>query len=153
MNNLFDPNVLQSGQKPGLFTEETIRMTKEALANADAALAKGITASNPALVGYPLIAPSKKLYPVLSPIRNRLQRIGVSQLAVGGMAGTALNWKQISAINASKLWPSVAAGARNSAITYTETDKSATFKTIGLDDLIDDEAIWSGRGFEDVRAL
>ncbi len=135
------------------FSQETIDLARKAVTGG---LGKATTTGidlNTALVGYPLEAPSKKLYPVLSPIRNLLPRLPVTVLSVGGMAGTALNWKQITAINAGNLWPTVAAGARNSAIQYTEADKSASFKTFGLDDKVVDEAIWAGRGFEDARAL
>lgn len=131
------------------FAQETVDLTKQALSGA---LGKTIDSSL-GLVGYPLEVPSKKLYPVLSPIRNLLPRIGVARLSAGGMAGTALNWKQITAINASKLWASVSEGARNSMMTYTEANKSASFKTFGLDDKVTDEAMWMGRGFEDVRAF
>lgn len=133
------------------FSQETIDLAKQALSGA-LGKATGIDTTL-GLVGYPLIAPSKKLYPVLSPIRNVLARIPVARLSVGGMAGTALNWKVITAINSANLWPSVAQGNRNSVITYAEADKSGSFKSFGLDDNVTDEAVWAGQNFEDVKAL
>lgn len=145
---MFDSTQL-AGQRG--FADETIELAKQALSGS-LGKATGIDTTL-GLVGYPLEAPSKKLYPVLSPIRNILSRVPVTRLGTGGMAGTALNWKQISAINSANLWASVAEGSRNSAITYTETPKSATFKSFGLDDSVTDESTWAGRGFEDVRAF
>lgn len=69
------------------------------------------------------------------------------------MFGTAVNWKAITAINAAKLKAGVAEGLRNAALSTTEVDKLASFKTIGFDDFTTDEAQWAGRRFEDVKAL
>lgn len=126
-------------------TDETLNLTK-AVMGGDASLTKAITTAT-GLVGYDLAAPSKKLYPVLSPLRNRIPRKMAPQGATSSV------WRQVSAINAAKTWASVAAGARNSDITYTTADKSQAFKTFGLDGKVQDEAIWQGRNFEDVRAL
>jgi hypothetical protein len=83
----------------------------------------------------------------LSPLRNRFAR------KPGAIGSTAINWKAITGINTGGLKGSVAFGTRNTAITYTEEDKSATYKTVGLDDIVQHEAFWQGRGYEDVRAL
>jgi hypothetical protein len=107
----------------------------------------GITTTTPGLVGYELQAPSKHLYPVLSPLRNRIAR---TMAPVGSLA---CNWRALTGINTANVKASVAFGTRNSAITYTEVNKAATYKTWGLEDLIDFEAVWLSRGFEDVRAL
>jgi hypothetical protein len=99
------------------------------------------------ITGFDLEGPSKKLFPVLSPLRNRFAR------KPGAIGSAAVNWKAITGINTAKLKGSVAFGTRNSAITYTEVDKAATYKSIGLDDVVQHEAFWQGRGYEDVRAL
>ena len=53
-------------------TEETLRLTKEALS--DNALAKNVTFST-GLSAYDLQAPAKNLYPVVTPLRNALPRV------------------------------------------------------------------------------
>lgn len=122
---------------------ETLELTKRALGGD---LQKAITTAT-GLTGYSLEAPSKKLYPVRTPLRNRIAR-------VGAMTGaTAVNWKAITGINTAKVKASVAFGTRNSEITYTTVARSATYKSFGLDDSVQDESVWMGRGFEDVRAL
>lgn len=122
-------------------TQETLDLAKSALSKATTT---GILQST-GLQAYDLEAPSTKLYPVLTPMRNRIPRMG-------GF-GTAVNWKQITAINAGNIRASVAEGTRNSFIQYTEADKVASYKSFGLDSKVTDEAIWTGRTFEDARAL
>lgn len=132
------------------FNSETIELAKQAM---QGALAKttGIY-TGLGLVGYPLEAPSKKLYPVLSPLVNSLPRIPVQRLGVGAQTGTAIHYKRITAINTANLWPFVAEGTRNSKITYTADDQSATFKTLGMEDSVTQEAVWAGLSYEDLRA-
>lgn len=98
------------------------------------------------LVAYDLQAPAKNLYPVNTPIRNVLPRVpGI---------GTATNWKAVTAILGggydSMGW--VPEGQRSAAMTMTEVDKAASFKTIGEEAAATYEAINAGRGFEDIRA-
>ncbi|MGH7112347.1 MAG: hypothetical protein ACREFK_18225, partial [Stellaceae bacterium] len=70
-------------------TQQTLDLVKGALANPDDQLAKAISLGT-GLVAYDLQAPAKNLYPVVTPIRNRLPR-------VGGGTGTATNWRQVNA--------------------------------------------------------
>lgn len=122
-------------------TQETIKMLAEARD-----LSKAVTTST-GLVAYDLQAPAKNLYPVLTPIRNSLPR-------VKGAGGTATNWKQITSIAGSGYDASgwVPEGQRSARMSYTAVDKSATYRTIGEEDSVTDEAVWAGRGFEDVQA-
>lgn len=122
-------------------TQETIDLIKASRTD----LNKAITTAT-GLTGYSLEAPSKKLFPVLSPMRNRIPRKAAS------VGATAVNWKAITAINSANVKAGVAFGTRNSEVTTTVVSKSATFKTFGLDDSVQDEAVWMGRSFEDVRA-
>lgn len=147
---MFNQEQLAGQHNRHVFSQETIDITKQALAGE---LGKAGVDTTLGLVGYPLEAPSKKLYPVLSPIRNRLQRISVARLSVGGMAGTALNWKVITAINAANVWGTVSEGQRNGKISYTSSPRSAAFKTFGLEGQETDEAVWAGMGYEDVKAF
>jgi len=115
------------------YTEETLGLVKGSL-DPQSALFKAITTAT-GLTGYSLEAPSKKLYPVRTPLRNRIPR----RMALSG--ATSVNWKAITAINAARLKASVAFGTRNSEISYTVVPRSATYKTFGLDDSVQDEAV------------
>lgn len=99
------------------------------------------------LVAYDLQAPAKNLYPVLTPIRNRLPR-----KVRGAGAGDAAHWKEVSAINGSGVasmgW--VPEGQRSGRMSITAADKSATYKTLGEETDVSFEAQSAGEGFEDV---
>jgi len=99
------------------------------------------------LVAYDLQAPAKNLYPVATPIRNRLPR-------VGGGTGTATNWRQVNAIIGSgyDAMPWVPEGQRSGQMSYSTSNKSASYSTIGEEDAITYEAINAARGFEDAQA-
>jgi len=125
---------------------QTLELLKAALGNPSAELAKSITTAT-GLVPFDLQAPAKNLYPVNTPIRNRLPRVG------GGM-GTATNWKQITTVAGSGYdamgW--VAEGQRTGRMNYTAVNKSASYVTLGEEDSVTFEAISAGQGFEDVRS-
>ena len=61
-------------------TQDTLQLIKGALGNPSDVLGKTITTST-GLVAYDLQAPAKNLYPVVTPIRNRLPRVGGIVLA------------------------------------------------------------------------
>lgn len=109
-------------------------------------LAKNITTGS-GLVAYDLQAPAKNLYPVTTPIRNRLPR-------VGGGVGLATNWRVVSAIAGSGFdsmgW--VPEGVRSGTMSYTTANKAASYTTIGEEDYATFEAINAGRQFEDIQA-
>ncbi len=102
------------------------------------------------LVAYDLEAPAKNLYPVLTPIRNSIPRT-----TRGSGAGDAAHWKQVDAIagntNAGVL-PWVPEGQRAGRMAITTADKSASYKTIGLETDVTFEAQSAGMGFEDVMS-
>jgi hypothetical protein len=110
-------------------------------------LTKAQTTTGTGLVAYDLQAPAKNLYPVATPIRNRIPR-------VGGGTGTATNWRQVSAITGSGHdsmgW--VPEGVRSGVMSYTTANKSASYVTLGEEDYATFEAISAGRGFEDIQA-
>lgn len=99
------------------------------------------------LVAFDLQAPAKNLYPVNTPIRNRIPRIG-------GGTGTATNWRQVNAIVGSGFdntgW--MPEGQRAGQMSYSTSNKSATYATLGEEDAVTFEAISAGRNFEDIRA-
>lgn len=132
-------------------TAETLELAKAAfkqpgqVAPGPGIMKSGINVAE-GLVGINLEAPSKKLFPVYSPLRNRTPRI---KAAVGA---SAVQWKEIAAINSANLWPGVAENTRNSFNTTLTNPRTASFKTIGHDDYVGFEALAQSKGFEDVRA-
>lgn len=99
------------------------------------------------LVAYDLQAPAKNLYPVETPIRNKIKRRG------GGI-GTATNWKAVTKITGSGFnkSPWVPEGQRSGRMSITTESKSAAFVTLGEEDQVTFEAISAGRTFEDLEA-
>jgi len=125
---------------------ETLDLVKGALASPSEELAKSISLAT-GLTAYDLQAPAKNLYPVATPIRNKIAR-------VGGGAGTATNWKVVSNILGSgfNAMPWVPEGQRTARMSYQTADKAASYVTIGEEDQITYEAINAARGFEDAKA-
>jgi hypothetical protein len=83
----------------------------------------------------------------VTPIRNVMPR-------VGGGTGTATNWRQVNAVIGSGFdamgW--VPEGQRSGQMSYSTSNKSATYVTIGEEDAATFEAISAGREFEDIQA-
>jgi hypothetical protein len=127
-------------------TQDTLDLVKGALRTPDDQIAKTISTGT-GLVAFDLQAPAKNLYPVVTPIRNVIPR-------VGGGTGTATNWRQVTALIGSGFdamgW--VPEGQRSGQMSYTTASKSATFVTIGEEDAATYEAISAGRDFEDIQA-
>jgi hypothetical protein len=89
------------------------------------------------LLGYPLQAPAKLLYPVVTPLRNTLPRQVVG--------GSTFNFRRITGINTTKKWASVAEAAdgttgRNGRISFNEKDVSLTFKSLETETMLTPEA-------------
>jgi hypothetical protein len=94
---------------------------------------------------YDLQAPAKQLFPVLTPIRNKIPR-------VSGGGGTATNWKAVTGINTSKLRGFVPEGRRNGQVNTSVVEKDAKYKTLGLEDAITIEAELAAVGLENIRS-
>lgn len=126
---------------------ETIALVKQALAAGKPEFAKSIMVAT-GLTYFDLQAPSKNLYPVITPLRNSIPR---KQKA---LAGDATHWKVVSAILGSGFnamgW--VPEGQRSGRMSYTTAPKSAAYVTIGEEDQISFEAEAAGQGFEDLNA-
>jgi hypothetical protein len=131
---------------PLAVTKETMDLMKGALSKGAEDLQKTVTTAT-GLVPFDLQAPAKNLYPVNTPIRNKLARNS-------GGVGTATNWKTIRAIVGSGFdsmgW--VPEGQRTGRMSYSVDDVAASYKTIGEEDQVTFEAISAGRTFEDVRS-
>jgi hypothetical protein len=127
-------------------TTETLDLLKGALRTPSDLIGKTISTAT-GLVAFDLQAPAKNLYPVVTPIRNVLPR-------VGGGTGSATNWRQVSAIIGSGFdamgW--VPEGQRSGQMSYSTATKTATFVTIGEEDAATYEAISASRYFEDIQA-
>ncbi len=97
------------------------------------------------LVAYDLQAPAKNLVPILTPLRNVIPR-------VSGGGGTATNWKRVTGINTGNLQGFVPEGTRNGIMPIAVDDKSANYKSLGMEDSITYEAELAAKGFENIRA-
>ena len=97
----------------GQTTDDTLRLTREALANPGDPLAKNVTIAT-GLSNYDLQAPAKNLYPTITPLRNALPR--VQRLN----PGDAARWRTISSITGSGFdamgW--VPEGQRSASMSY-----------------------------------
>ena len=90
------------------------------------------------LNAFDLRGPALQLYPVITPLRNRLPR----QLSTGGDLAT--RWKAITGVNTGGFELGVQVGRRSAEMAITEQDYTAAYAGIGLEASIDWEAVWSG---------
>lgn len=127
-------------------TQQTLDLMKAALAKSNDDIAKTVNTGT-GLVAFDLQAPSKNLYPVNTPIRNRMPR-------VGGGTGVATNWRVVQAIIGSGFdamgW--VAEGQRTARMSLTTANKAANYVTLGEEDQVTFEAINAAQTFEDILA-
>lgn len=129
-------------------TSETIELAKTAQSKPDE-LIKSFVQPGTATTGlqaYNLEAPSKKLYPVLTPLRNLLPRI------TGGYS-TQANWKAITDINVQNVRAGVGEGLRGGIIQHAQSEYLAAFRGFGLENNVTFEAAYAANGYEDVKAL
>lgn len=97
------------------------------------------------LTAYDLEAGAKHLFPVLTPLRNIIPR-------VGGGVGTAVNWRAVTGINTNLMEIGVSEGNRGGIMAHTTADYTAAYRGIGLEDNVTFEADYAGRTFEDIKA-
>jgi hypothetical protein len=90
------------------------------------------------LNAFDLRGPALQLYPVITPLRNRLPR----QLSDRGDLAT--RWKAITGVNTTGFELGVAPGRRSAEMSVTEQDYVASYAGLGLEASIDWEAVWSG---------
>ena len=128
-------------------TAETLSLMKQALAKGDDALAKNLSISS-LLTAYDLQAPAKNLYPIITPLRNKMPRV---QRAT---PGDAARWRVISSLTGSGYdsigW--VPEGQRSASMNYAAVPATAPYVTLGEEDSITFEAEAGAVGFEDINA-
>lgn len=125
-----------------------INPTKETLGLMKASLSKAVTMSS-GLVAYDLQAPAKNLYPVVTPLRNTIPRVGRLN------PGDAARWKQVTSPVGSGFdsmgW--VPEGQRSGTMSYSTATKSAAYVTLGEEDYLTFEAEAAAQGFEDENSM
>jgi hypothetical protein len=136
----------------GSSVAESLQLVRQAmLSNSGAGgdpLAKAFLQPTSATTGlqvYDLEAPAKLLYPVLTPLRNKIPR-------VGGGRGIQANWRAITAINPGHVSAGLGQGNRGGVIDQTVKEYFAAFRGIGLDNFVTFEADMSAEGFQDLKA-
>ena len=133
----------------GNVTNETLALLKAAQADPNLDIQKAWNQSNSAVGGitaYDLEKPAKLLYPVITPLRNRIPR-------VSGKGGIQANWRGIVGLNANSIGGAVADGIRNAFVQTTTRDFIAAYKQIGLEDYVTFGADLAAQGFDDLKAL
>lgn len=127
-------------------TEQTLLAIRNCLASPIAkADTTGLQQAS-GLQNYDLQPAAKLLYPVLAPLRNETPR-------VKGNGGDSTHWKAILGVNVTNISMGVAEGRRNAVMVTRTMPYNAPYATIGLENSVTDEAIDSGDGFDDLRAL
>lgn len=95
---------------------------------------------------YDLELGAKSLFPVITPLRNRIPR-------VSGKGGIQANWRAITGINVNNIIAGVGDGNRSAVVTTTTQDYTAAYKQIGLEDFVTFGADLAAQGFDDVKAI
>ncbi len=113
-------------------------------------LAKAATFVSPSsattgLQDYDLSPAVLNLYPVLTPLRNSIPRVG------GGKSIQA-NWKAVTAIDTGSIFVGVSEGHRGSPIGVATKEYFAAYRTLGSEASVTDEATLAAADFDDVRA-
>ena len=126
-------------------TQDTLALIKGAFLTPVADAVNKAFTQGTGLVNYDLQPAALQLYPVLTPLRNRIPR-------VAGNGGTATNWKAITAINTGGLSLGISEGNRNATIATATANYVAAYKGLGLEDNVSFEADYAGQGFDDIKA-
>lgn len=131
----------------GDMVQETEKLLQEMESTA-LAKAGGISVAT-GLTWYDLEEKAKMLYPVRTPLRNEIPRVG----ARGPGQGPQANWKVITGINTPMQLSMVEEGKRGAAISIATANKSATYKGFGYENPVTFEADYASRAFDDVKEI
>lgn len=129
-------------------TAETLSLLKVAQSSPDDIIKNFVQpgSATTGLQAYNLEAPSQKLFPILTPLRNKLPRVQ------GGYSIQA-NWKSITNINVANVRAGISEGKRGGVINYVLTENLAAFRGYGLENSTTFEANYAGKNYEDLKAL
>jgi hypothetical protein len=119
-------------------SDDTIRMI------AQAAVQRAITVGT-GLTGYDLEQNSKALIPVMTPLRNKLKRIGLGKLVKGAPTH---EWKAITSFDTGRVTGVSTEGGAPTRVTYSAVDMKNVFKTITLANDVTFDAEWMGVSLE-----
>lgn len=123
-------------------TQETINLTKAALANKSITISSGFST-------YDLIGPAKNIYPTITPLRNSLARVQRQ------FPGDAARWRSIFSITGSGFdamgW--IPEGQRSASLSYAAQSLTAPYVTLGEEDSVTFEAEAAAQGFEDINSM
>lgn len=176
-NGLQNPDAVRKGINPaftsqfGLFLSEGQspgygQLVGELNSVLSAELGKNITLTSPlssGFVPFDLVAPSRLIYPVYSPLRNKIPRVpgqgtshraklvtGVTGSQTGGVANARISIAEIqNGSLASNNWPlNLPPSGSQAAV-----DMNIPYKFFGLSESLSWLAQFAGQGFEDVSAL
>lgn len=115
----------------------------------DEVLGKAFTQSGTATTGltyYDLQDGALALYPVITPLRNKIPRVGAGR-------GIQANWKAVTGININALAVGVSEGNRGGVVATSTADYMAAYRGLGLEDYVTFEADYAADGFTDLKAL
>ncbi len=131
---------------------KAINVMKSCLFKADGSpnkLEKAFTQPSSAISGlaqYDLEQGARLLYPVTTIFRNMIPR-------VTGGTGIQANWRSVTAINPNNIMIGLSEGHRGAAMAQTILDKTAQFRTSGMDNFVTEQAYLAAVTFEDLMAL
>jgi len=127
-------------------TKNTIAMQKDAAVSlAKDAVTQGYTNAT-GITGIDLEAPSKSLFPVLSPLRNEIPR---TKAPIGSKSA---QWKGIMGINTTNARATTGFGFAGNTLSTSEKDFSSPYKIIALGDTVQYDAQIQAQGYQDLRA-
>lgn len=134
--------------------QQIIEFTKAAMVKnvADDLIEKGVMEKtvtlSTGLTAYDLRSPSLLFMPTITPIRNSLKR------TLRPAPGDSARWKVINSVaNNPNFMAWVPEGRRAASITYSASNASAPYASMGVEDSLTDEAKFAAVGFEDEEAL
>ncbi len=126
-------------------TQDTLSLIKKSWDNPmDGILAKSITLAS-GLVAYDLQPRALQLYPVITPLRNKMPRVPGT--------GTAAHWNAITGINATGIALGLSEGRRGGVLWTSTKSYMAAYKSFGFEDNVTFEADLAAQGFDDAKAI